>query len=130
MTTLLRDYDSRPSRPHEAASIGVVARPEDHGVVREFFELFKAPWELYRSGAEYDVVLQADGVSLPSSARLVVVYGGGSTAFDEACRRLPGRTRKNVMVSCEGTPLPIYGRCVSISPDAGIPDVVFQDSQE
>jgi hypothetical protein len=130
MTSLLRDYDSRPGRQHDAATIGVVARPEDHAVVREFFELFKAPWEFYRSGAEYDVVLQADGVSLPSSARLVVVYGGGSTAFDEACRRLPGRTRKNVMVSCDGTSLPIYGRCVSISPDAGIPDVVFEDSQE
>lgn len=130
MTSLLRDYDSRPGRPRDAAGIGVVARPEDHAVVREFFELFKTPWEFYRSGVDYDVVLQADGVSLPSSARVVIVYGGGSTAFDEACRRLPGRTRKNVVVSCDGTSLPIYGRCVSISPDAGTPDVVFEDSRE
>src|SRR5687767_7807829 len=74
MASLLREYDSRPGS--DAALIGVVARPEDHAVVREFFELFKVPWELYRAGAHYDVVLQADGVSLPSSARLVVVYGG------------------------------------------------------
>src|SRR4051794_4761570 len=89
MTSLLRDYDSRLGS--DAALIGVVARPEDHAVVREFFELFKAPWEFYRAGTDSEVVLQADGVSLPSSARLVIVYGGSSTAFDESCRRLPGR---------------------------------------
>lgn len=110
--------------------IGVVARPEDRAVVREFFELFKTPWEFHRADGQYDVVLQADGVSVPSSAPVVIVYGGRLTAFDEACRRLPGRSRSNVTVSCDGERLPIYGRCVSLSPDAGVPHAVFEDTRE
>ena len=58
----------------EVPMIGVVARPEDHDVVREFFELFKTPWEFYRRDRRYRVVLQADGtdgtsfaVSLPAA---------------------------------------------------------------
>ena len=31
--------------------IGVIADPAEHDVVREFFELFKTPWEFYRSGS-------------------------------------------------------------------------------
>jgi hypothetical protein len=29
--------------------IGIIANPTEHSVVREFFELFKTPWEFYRS---------------------------------------------------------------------------------
>jgi hypothetical protein len=35
--------------------IGVIADPAEHGVVREFFELFKTPWEFYRRDRQYDV---------------------------------------------------------------------------
>ena len=31
--------------------IGVIADPAEHNVVREFFELFKTPWEFYRAGS-------------------------------------------------------------------------------
>ena len=44
--------------------IGVIARPAQHAAVREFFELFKTPWELYREGKRYPVILDADGTSI------------------------------------------------------------------
>ena len=40
-----------------AAMIGVIATSPDHAVIREFFELFKTPWEFYRHDRSYDVVL-------------------------------------------------------------------------
>jgi len=42
--------------------IGVVAKEAEHPVVREFFELFKTPWEFYDSNRDYDVVLCLGGL--------------------------------------------------------------------
>ena len=35
--------------------IGVIADSAEQDVVREFFELFKTPWEFYRRDRRYDV---------------------------------------------------------------------------
>ena len=55
--------------------IAVVANPEDHELVHEFFELFKTPWEFYRPEGQYEVALVAkDDASVHGvTARLVVV---------------------------------------------------------
>ena len=46
-------------------------------MVREFFELFKTPWEVYESGRPYDVVLCAGDVHVPhNAAKVVIVYSG------------------------------------------------------
>jgi len=37
--------------------IGVIAQAAERGVVEEFFQLFKTPWEFYREGRSYDVVV-------------------------------------------------------------------------
>ena len=39
--------------------IGVVANQNDLDVVREFFELFKTPWEQAEPGRKYRIVLSA-----------------------------------------------------------------------
>jgi len=56
--------------------IGVIADPAEHGVVREFFELFKTPWEFYRRDRQYDVVLCAGDAPFDSAAKLVLFYAG------------------------------------------------------
>ena len=43
--------------------IGVVARAEERDIVREFFELFKTPWEFCRDDERYRVLVHADGAS-------------------------------------------------------------------
>jgi hypothetical protein len=55
--------------------IGVIAPEGQQDVVREFFELFKTPWELYEEGKDYDVLLCTMEVASLPSARLTVVYG-------------------------------------------------------
>jgi len=63
--------------------IGVIAEPAEHDVVREFFELFKTPWEFYRPGRRYEVALCAADLPLQADADLVVVYCGRRTHFDD-----------------------------------------------
>src|SRR2546426_9158508 len=65
--------------------IGVIANRTDHGVIREFFELFKTPWEFYRDDGQYDVLLCAgDDVQWQDTpAKLVVVYAGQKIPLDE-----------------------------------------------
>lgn len=131
MANLLRNYDPGPDpgRWHGAV-IGVLARAEDRPVVREFFELFKAPWEFYRADGQYEVLLQTDGIASPHPASLVIVYGSQATAFDEVRRRRPGAARSNVTVASAIGRFPVAGRCVAIPPDGGVPDVVFEDTQD
>ncbi|HET9180169.1 MAG TPA: hypothetical protein VFQ24_17575 [Terriglobia bacterium] len=63
--------------------IGVIAKSADSEVVSEFFQLFKTPWEWYRDGGRYDVVLCAgDGVVPDGQAELVLIYGGSTLPFD------------------------------------------------
>jgi hypothetical protein len=66
--------------------IGVLANPAEHDVVREFFELFKTPWEFARPGRHYDVLLSAGDHAREATADLVVVYAGSKTRFDEEQR--------------------------------------------
>src|SRR4029450_12076713 len=63
--------------------IGVIANPSDERIVREFFELFKTPWEFFRDSGQYDVVLCAGGPRPERvAAKLLVVYSGDQTPGD------------------------------------------------
>jgi len=57
--------------------IGVIADPHDLPVVREFFELFKTPWEPYARERKYDILLCFGDRDLRwYEAPTVVVYSG------------------------------------------------------
>jgi hypothetical protein len=110
--------------------IGVRARPEDYDVVREFFELFKTPWEFCRRDQRYRVLLVADGTPIDRSAELVLVYGSESTAFDQTCNRLPGGRRRNTTLSWDGECIPVYGNAVGFAAEGGAREVVVTDTAE
>ena len=114
----------------EVPMIGVVARPEDHDIVREFFELFKTSWEFYRRDRRYRVVLQADGTSRDRSAELVLLYAGEATAFDHECKRLPGPPRRNTTLSWDGDSIPVYGHAVPFAADDPMRDLTLKDTAE
>ncbi len=63
--------------------IGVIADSADQDVVREFFELFKTPWEFYRKDRQYEVLLCAEDSQFDGTAKLVLLYAGRKMHFDD-----------------------------------------------
>src|SRR3989442_7467587 len=110
--------------------IGVVAKPEDRETVREFFELFKTPWEFCRANVRYEVLLQGDGTSAHPPADLVLLYGSQPNAFDYERKRLPGPVRREATLSWHGERIPLYGRSVPFSSHGRAPELVFEDTRQ
>jgi hypothetical protein len=68
--------------------IGLAATPDEMDVAREFFELFKTPWEPAVPGRVYPVVLAAGAPIEGLRAHLFVIYGSGEHPADRkaGCR--------------------------------------------
>src|SRR5579862_7239387 len=96
--------------------IGVIAEPAEHSAVREFFELFKTPWEFYRGDRRYDVVLCAGDGQPGATAKLMVIYAGRRTYFDDQQRIHTGQQRKNACVlSYRENQIPVYRDTITFS---------------
>jgi len=94
--------------------IGVIANPSNERIVREFFELFKTPWEFFCETGQYDVVLCA-GVPVPEavSAKLLVVYGDQNPGDGMGA---PVATRTmSASVTFAGTTIPLYGSVLTFA---------------
>lgn len=100
--------------------IGVIANPSEHAVVREFFELFKTPWEFYRDEQGYEVLLCAGDVEVPEDgAQLVLIYSGQEARSDSQRKvQIESRGRNSDRFSYRGTRLPIYGDSVTFPKEA------------
>jgi hypothetical protein len=88
--------------------IGVAVCADERDIVAEFFELFKTPWEFYRSSNRYDVVLCTSAYFRCEASRLLLVLGGAATAFDAEQRRKVKSRPPGFIVSDEGKRVPIY----------------------
>jgi hypothetical protein len=94
--------------------IGVVADSADQDVICEFFELFKTPWEFYRWDRQYDVLICDGEAQSYGTAKLVVLYAGRRTQFDDDQQTPTDRPRNNTYAaSYQGDRIPIYGDCVT-----------------
>jgi hypothetical protein len=110
--------------------IGVIADSADHAVAREFFELFKTPWEFYRSDRHYDVVLSAGDGQPDTAAELVLHYAGRRLHIDHTQRIHDGRKgRADCSFSYQGSRIPIYGDAITF-PEKGNSRLTDQNSQE
>jgi peptidoglycan/xylan/chitin deacetylase (PgdA/CDA1 family) len=110
--------------------IGVIADSADQAVVREFFELFKTPWEFCRADRTYDVVLCSGNGRFDADAKLVVMYQGSETPFDQEqkvqARCSPGSIH---IFMHHGNRIPIYGNTITF-PEMGNGLLVDEDSRE
>ena len=96
--------------------IGVLAKSEDQVVVREFFELFKTPWEFYSADHRYDVVICAEDVHFAGSAKVVLCYAGRKTEFDlPETIQTSGHRKSSRVLSYKGHRIPIYGDTISFA---------------
>lgn len=110
--------------------IGVVADPIEHDIVREFFELFKTPWEFYRSDRHYEVLLCAANQPFDEIAtKLLVLYAGHELPSDSKEKIEIASRRSNRVLSHMGARIPIYGASVTFRGDVvGVP--IDEESQQ
>ena len=111
--------------------IGVAINIEEREIVREFFELFKTPWEFYRPEAQYEAVLFArrDASARGVTANLVIVYASQETPFDKQeeieiiCHRSTGT------LCYRESRLPLYGDNITFR-DKGVSILRDENSQQ
>lgn len=110
--------------------IGVMANPAEHEVVREFFELFKTPWEFYRRDRRYDVLLCAGDGEFDGNTKLVLFYAGNNMQFDGEQKISTGRHGTSTRIFLyQGNRIPIYGDVITFADKAG-GLLTDEDSQE
>ena len=95
--------------------IGVIATEAEHSLVREFFELFKTPWEFYRAGRPYEVLICSGDTFQKSEAKLVLVYGSGEKPFDRESKTQIHSQRHNAVLRLGENRIPIYGECAAFN---------------
>jgi len=98
--------------------IGIVAKADQIGVVEEFFELFKTPWEFYLPGRQYDVVIAATEVDAEVDARLLLVCASTAKGIDAQLGITSRALRKGAVLSDGDGSVPIYGEVLTFS-DSG-----------
>jgi hypothetical protein len=93
--------------------IGVAAPAEDMDVAREFFELFKTPWEPAVPGRRYPVVLSTIGNPGTLDPDLLVLYGSSETDTDRASGAVLESASGPSEVTFDGSSFPVYGSFAS-----------------
>src|SRR6516225_11596048 len=100
--TRLRDQHDRYSFltacEGRRAMICVIADPSEQDVVREFFELFKTPWEFYRRDVRYEVLLCTGDGQFDGTTKLVLFYAGRKTHCDYEQRIQTSCQRKHTCI--------------------------------
>jgi hypothetical protein len=97
--------------------IGVIADDNQRGVVEEFFELFKVPWEFYRDALRYDVVLCSTDEVPAIAGAVMLLYGSAELNFDREKKIQAASQRNNVVRQCGGMQIPIYGDSLCFQTD-------------
>lgn len=62
--------------------IGVLSKPHQSEAAREFFQMFKTPWEFYEEHRSYDVVIATETEFTVAQARLILICGADPKRFD------------------------------------------------
>ena len=95
--------------------IGIVADDAERTVIREFFELFKTPWEFWRPGVAYDVLICSGSKFADNPPGLSLVYGSGENAADAQARIIRSARRQSTIVSYQSDRFPIHGSYVTFA---------------
>ena len=93
--------------------IGIFCDDSEKDIVREFFELFKTPWEFCVEDRTYEIAISTRDEILDIKSRVMVVYCSKKSEFDSTKDINVGSRHRNVAVDCDGIELPIYGDVLS-----------------
>lgn len=89
--------------------IGIVAKESEQPVLKEFFELFKTPWEFCQKDKDYEVIILSRDESIDSfKAGLMIIFSAGTTRFDKDHEILVKTDRNTQNLIVNRLYLPIY----------------------
>src|SRR4051812_49082111 len=97
--------------------IGVLSKPGEAAEIREFFELFKTPWEFYQESGCYDAVIVTTETVPALSARVVLVYGPGLKQGYGQEQVAIGNQALKGLLNWQGAQIPIYGTVQTLTAD-------------
>ena len=94
--------------------IGILCGDLEKEVAREFFQLFKTPWEFYREGEKYPVVVSSLSDSPVVNADLLIFYYSLPSPFDTRNGLYVESSISDRFPCHDGTNLPIFGGLASL----------------
>ncbi len=94
--------------------IGVIPKADQLDVVEEFFELFKTPWEFYRPGRAYDLLIVTTGEVPDAGAKLVLLSSSSANRMDARLGVSGGALRSGAILNGDDTPVPVYGDLLAL----------------
>jgi hypothetical protein len=98
--------------------IGVMIHEDERDAAREFFELFKTPWECYQASRRYGLVITTqDQMPAEGSAEAVAIYSSRAVAADRDLGVSVRPGRKGAWVKWEQDRFPVYGNLVALESD-------------
>lgn len=109
--------------------IGVISGEKDREIIREFFELFKTPWEFYDPHRSYDVVLSTQNKIRKTNSKLLIIYSSDKRHFDDIREIRVQSKYKNASVEYHHTEIPIYGDLLTFE-GVGRPVLYVKDNSE
>lgn len=99
--------------------IAVIPRAGQSAMVEEFFQLFKTPWEFYREGQSYDVLV-ATASKIPCvKSKLLVLYGADIKSHDSRLGLAPLAKVSRADLAYQGIQVPLYGDTLTFEAAAG-----------
>ncbi len=93
--------------------ISVLCNEGEREIAREFFELFKTPWEFFVPGRTYPVIISTRPETPELEARLLIVFSSKPTTFDDREGILVGPAASDHLLIKPSTRIPIYGNLAS-----------------
>ena len=93
--------------------IGVLCSDGEREIAREFFELFKTPWEFCASGRDYEVVVSTLQGTPELNTKLIVIYSSAPTQLDICIGIDVDSAECNQLTDYNGRSIPIYGMLAS-----------------
>lgn len=94
--------------------IGLICPQREKNVAREFFELFKTPWEFYRAGCNYPIVISTDHNLKEQAGGLLINYSTTSNELDYKNNLIISEIHDHSIVDSNKFSIPIYGKLVHI----------------
>jgi hypothetical protein len=100
--------------------IGVISKDSEEETVKEFFQLFKTPWEFYVENRSYGVIVSTRDEIADVDTDLLLIYGCGERNIDVEDGIAVTSQHENMNVLYDDMEIPIYNS-LSTFANAGKP---------